>query len=54
MFKDLNDLADKLQELELPSEQEDKLSDILYDMNEGISLLQYCYRRMLQLNEEVT
>lgn len=54
MFKDLNTLADKLQELELPSEKEDELCDILYDADQAMSVLQNCYRRLLKLNGEVT
>ena len=52
-LKELNDLADKLQELELTYIQEDELCDTLYDVDGAMSTLQHCYRRLLKLNSEV-
>ena len=52
-LKELNDLADKLQELELTCTQEDELCDTLYDMEGAMSTLQHCYHRLLKLNSEV-
>ena len=54
MFKDLNDLADKLEGLKLPTDQEDELDDILFHVGEATLTLQNCYRRLLKLNAEVS
>ena len=53
MFKDLYDLIDKLESLELDENQEDELCDISYDINNANDILKSCYRRLLKLNTEM-
>ena len=53
MFKDLYDLIDKLESLELDENHEDELCHISYDVNNANDVLKSCYRRLLTLNAEI-